>query len=255
MTVCHECLSKHKTHISQKDKNYKTSGNMGRIRVQHDATNGNFTTIATKISLADKVRLSRIADGFNMTLYEMMQALLLGMARYFDKGNIMTDEGNSLLNAIGNIMFTTKGSFSPMALRDRKQQRVNNAILFLQRKENQRPQLTEIHIDSYGNMVESYNFDTMLSIFLNCIDPDVLQCLKSEAKRNGYFSITHTLHQLIMQRTATHEETIADEVREMFTDERIPTGQRINEDIYYRGKHNRGDYTTITQNKTYRADL
>lgn len=58
-----------------------------------------------------------------------------------------------------------------------------------------------------------------------------------------------------MQRTATHEETIADEVREMFTDERIPTGQRINEDIYYRGKHNRGDYTTITQNKTYRADL
>ncbi len=227
------------------------------MRVKHDAVNGNFTTIATKISLADKVRLWRIAEGFGMTLYELMQGLLLGMARYFDKGSTVTYEGNSLLNAIGNVIFDTKDSFSPMALKGRQQQRVCNAILFLQRGKGQRPQLMEAHADGMGNVVESYNFDTMLSAFLSCLDPDVLQRLKDEAKRLGYFSITHTLHELIMQRTAnTKADTISAEVRELFADERITTGQRINEDTHYKRKHNRGDgYTTITQQKTYRADV
>ena len=227
------------------------------MRVKHDAANGNFTTIATKISLADKVRLWRIAEGFGMTLYELLQALLLGIARYFDKGSIVTDEGNSLLNAIGNISFASKGSFSPMALKDRQHQRVSGAILFLQRRVGQRPQLIETHQDKQGNIVESYNYDTMLSAFLNCLDPDALQRLKDEAQRQGYFSITHTLHEIILQRTAnTKADTISAEVRELFTDERIATGQRINEDTYYKSKHNRGnDYTTITQRKNYRADL
>ena len=228
-----------------------------RVRVKHDAANGYFTTIATKISLADKVRLWRIAEGFGMTLYELLQALLLGMARYFDKGSIVTDEGNSLLNAIGNIMFASKDSFCPMALKDRQQQHVSSAILFLQRRAGQRPQMIETHPDKQGNMVESYNYDTMLSAFLSCLDPDALQRLKDEKQRQGYFSITHTLHEIIMQRTAdTKEDTMSAEVRELFTDERIATGQQINEDTYYKGKRNRGnDYTTITQRKNYRADI
>lgn len=227
------------------------------MRVKHDAANGYFTTIATKISLADKVRLSRIAEGFDMTLYEMMQGLLVAMARYFDKGSKVTDEGNSLLNALGNVIFASKDSFSPMALKDRQQQRVCNAILFLQRNGSQRPQLMETHTDSQGNMIESYNYDTMLSAFLSCIDPDALQRLKDEAQRQGYFSITHTLHEIIMKRTAnTKADTISAEVRELFADERIPTGQRTNEDTHYKRKPNRGnDYTTITPRKTYKAEL
>jgi hypothetical protein len=227
------------------------------MSVKHDAANGNFTTIATKISLADKVRLWRIAEGFGMTLYELLQALLLGMARYFDKGSIVTDEGNSLLNAIGNIMFASKNSFSPMALKGRQQQRVCNAILFLQRNDSKRPQLMEAHTDSQGNIIESYNYDTMLSAFLSCLDPDVLQRLKDEAQRHGYFSITQTLHEIIMQRTTnTKADTISAEVRELFNDERIPTGQRTNKDTHYKRKQNRGnDYTTIAQRKTYRADV
>lgn len=227
------------------------------MSVKHDAANGNFTTIATKISLADKVRLWRIAEGFGMTLYEMMQALLVAIARYFDKGCIVTDEGNSLLNAIGNVIFASKNSFNLMALKGRQQQRVCNAILFLQRNGSKRPQLMEVHSDSQGNIIESYNYDTMLSAFLNCLDPDALQCLKDEAKRQGYFSITHTLHDIIMQRTTnTNEDTIGAEVSKMFADERIPTGLKTNEDTYYKRKPNRGnDYTTITKRKTYKADL
>ena len=108
-----------------------------------------------------------------------------------------------------------------------------------------------------GNIVESYNYDTMLSAFLNCLDPDALKRLKDEAQRQGYFSITHTLHEIIMQRTdTTKADTIGAEVRELFDDVRISTGQKINDDTYYKRKQNRGnDYTTISQRKTYKADL
>lgn len=125
--------------------------------MKHNSENGYFTTIATKISLADKVRLSRIAKGFNMTLYELLQALLLSMARYFDKGSAVTYEGNTLLNALGNIMFANADSFSPMALKNRQKQHVSNAILFLQRAPGQRPQMVEVHSGTQGSMIESYN--------------------------------------------------------------------------------------------------
>ena len=88
-----------------------------------------------------------------MTVYEMTQALLVAMARYFDKGSIVTDEGNSLLNALANVIFASKDSFSPMALKERQQQRVCSAILFLQRKAGQRPQLMETQIDGQGNII------------------------------------------------------------------------------------------------------
>ena len=219
--------------------------------MKHDAENGNFTTIATKISLADKVRLSRIADGFGMTLYELMQGLLLGMARYFDKGSAVTYEGNTLLNALGNIMLANADSFCPMALKNRQKQHVSSAFLFLQREQGQRPQLIEVHNDTQGNLIESYNYDGMLSAFFGCIDPDGLQRLKDEAKRNGYFSITHTLHELIMQRTpTTTADNMSAEVQELFHDVRIVTGERPNEETHYKRKYNRGDdYTAPTPHK------
>lgn len=227
------------------------------MKMKHDAANGNFTTIATKISLADKVRLSRIADGFGMTLYELMQGLLLGMARYFDKGSIVTYEGNSLLNALGNILLANADSFCPMALKNR-QQHVCKAILFLQTQAGERPQLMEARTDTQGNMIESYNYDGMLSAILGCIDPDGLQRLKDEAKRNGYFSITHTLHELIMQRThTTTADNMSAEVQELFSDVRIATGEQPNEETHYRRKRNMSDdYAAPTPHKRRaRADL
>lgn len=226
------------------------------MRMRHNAESGKTTTIATKVTLADKVRLCRIADGFNMSLYELLQALLLGIVRYFDKGQVITYEDNSLLNAIGNIIFATQDSFSPMALKYRNKQRVCKSILFLQREAGQRPQVAEVHTDNSGNIIESYNYDTMLSAFLGSTDPDVLQLLEDETKRLGYFSITHTLHELMLQRSASAEDTIAEDVAELFSDIRIPTGQSINDDVYYKRKLNRGDgYSTITRKQTYRVDV
>ena len=226
--------------------------------MKHDAANGNSTTIATKISLADKVRLSRIADGFGLSLYELMQGLLMAMARYFDKGSVVTYDGSSLLNAIGNVMFATNGSFSLMELKNRQKQHVNSAFLFLQREQGQRPQLLEVHTDTQGNVIESYNYDGMLSAFLGCIDPDGLQRLKDEARRLGYFSITHALHELIMQRTpTTTADNMRAEVQELFSDVRIATGEQPNEETHYRRKRNMSDdYAAPTPHKRRaRADL
>ena len=226
--------------------------------MKHDAANGNSTTIATKISLADKVRLSRIADGFGLSLYELMQGLLIAMARYFDKGSAVTYESNTLLNALGNIMFANADSFSPMALKNRQKQHVSKAILFLQRAPGQRPQMVEVHSGTQGSMIESYNYDDMLSAFLGCIDPDGLQRLKDEAKRLGYFSITHALHELIIQRApTTTADNMRAEVQELFSDVRIVTGEQPNEETHYNRKYNKGDdYTAPTPHKRrIRADL
>lgn len=225
-------------------------------RAKHEDQNGYYTTIATKISLADKVRLHRIAESFGMTFYNLLQALLLLICRMADGDSAISYEHQIMLQAFLDMINQTKDSFSPLAVRGHEQQHICNAILFIQKEPDQRPQLMEIHKTECGSMMESYNHDTMLTAFLSCIDPLGVQRLEDEAKRLGYSSICQTLHKIIMERTATIEDTIGDEVRNLFSDVRIPTGQKINDNTFYKQKQNRGDYTTITpRKKRYRADL
>ena len=226
------------------------------MRVKYKPQNGHSVTIATKVSQADKEKLKAIAESFGLSFFGLLQALLTGMVRYFDKGSFVTDEHCIMFDAIGNVIKGAKDSFSPIAIRDSDRQRISGAILFMERKAGQRPQIMEVCRNKRGNMIETYNYDTMLTDFLDAIYPDVVKLLRDEAKRYGYFSITHTLHELILQRTANKEESITEDVKELFSDIRIPTGEHINDDVYYKRKYNRGDgYTTMTQNETYRADI
>lgn len=225
-------------------------------RAIHNDQNGYYTTIATKISLADKVRLHRIAESFGMTFYNLLQALLLLICRMADGDSAISYEHQIMLQAFLDMINQTKDSFSPLAVRGHEQQHICNAILFIQKEPDQRPQLMEIHKTECGSMMESYNHDTMLTAFLSCIDPLGVQRLEDEAKRLGYSSICQTLHKIIMERTATIEDTIGDEVRNLFSDVRISTGQKINDDTFYKRKKNTGDYTTISPRKKHsRADL
>lgn len=234
----------------------ETKYNFIMARTRHNNENGYYTTIATKISLADKVRLSRIADSFGMTFYNMLQGLLLLICRMADKGSAVTYEHQIMLQAFLDMTNQEQDSFSPLAIKGHEDLHVCNAILFIQQKPDQRPQLMEIHKTEHGSMMESYNHDTMLTAFLNCIDPLGVQRLEDEAKRLGYSSISQTLHKIIMERTAHSGDTICEDVNDLFSDVRIPTGQKINDNTFYKQKQNRGDYTTITpRKKHYRADL
>ncbi len=215
-----------------------------------------FVVIASKVSKEDKQKVKIIADAFGMTFYELLQSLLLALLRYFDSGSVVTYDHHCMMNALANTMYALKGSFSPLQKKGRENRAMKGAIIFVEDSPNNRPQLLSVCKNENGLMMESLNFDKMVSDFLNCIDPDAYQRLESKKKELGYFSITHTLHEIIMQRTNPEDRTRA-EITGLFSDVRIPSGQAINEDIHYkRGyRQNVDEYTTISPNTTYRADL
>lgn len=215
-----------------------------------------FVTIASKVSKEDKEKIKIIADAFGMTFYELLQSLLLALLRYFDSGSLVTYDHNCMMNALANTMYALKGSFSPLRKKGRDNRVMKGAIIFVEDSPNNRPQLLSVSKNENGLMMESLNFDKMVSDFLNCIDPDAFQRLEFQKKELGYFSITHTLHEIIMQRTNS-EDGMKAEIKELFADNRIRSGQTINEDIHYkRGyRQNVDEYTTIQPNTTYRADL
>lgn len=208
-----------------------------------------YCAIMTKISRADKAKLIKIADGFNMTLYQLFQSLLLAIVRYFDSESIVTSEHNIMMNAFADTIFSIKDSYSPLSIRGHQKQRVRKAILFVERPKK-KPQLLSVSKDSCGNLMESYNFETMLSDFLGALDPEALKVLTQLKEKWGYFSLIHTLHKTILQRKPAPADTIKEEIQQLFADERIATGDRLNEDVHYKRKRNNGeDYTTPTIHK------
>ena len=218
---------------------------------------GYYLLVGTKISYSDRDKLDAIAKGMGMTLYQLLQALMLAMVRYFDAGSLITYEHNAMLNAFANTMFQLKGSYSPLSVRGHEKRTVNRAILLVEQPPCKQPQLMAVSKDSNGNIVESYNFDTMLSDFMGALDPEALQAITREQKKQGYFSIAHTLHELILQRAEKPADSMRQEIADMFTDARTTTGEQVNEDIYYKVKQNRGEgYTTPTPTKKrYKVEL
>ena len=207
-----------------------------------------FVTIASKVSKEDKAKIKAIASSFGMTFYELVQSLLLGMLRYFDIGKLSTYDHNCMMDALTNAMHSLKASYNPLQKQGHDNRKIRSAILFVEDSPQRKPQLLSLYKNEDGFLMESLNFDNMVHDFLSCIDPEGLQSLESQKRELGYFSITHTLHELIMQRTSATDEVKAD-IEEMFADVRIPSGEAVNNDIYYKPKPNRGDYTTITVNK------
>ena len=214
------------------------------------------TTIASKISRADKQKLHDIADYLGLSFYSLVQSILMTIVRYWDRGGLLTAEHYTMIDAFATVLKSSIGSYSPISARNSESDHITGAILLVERKPGQRPQLMEVHKDSTGNFVESYNYDTMLAAFLNAIDPDCVQRLEDEARELGYFSITHALCETLLKCSVrTEKDIMRADIAEMFSDERITTGQKINEETHYKRKHNRGDYTTITQKATCRAEI
>lgn len=221
------------------------------MRAKHEAQQGYYTTIATKIAIADKKKLATIAEAFGLSFYELLQSLLLAIVRYFDTESHITYENNTMLNAFGNILFSLDGSFSPLLLSGHDRQRVNKAILLVERPNKARPQLLEVCKHDGGELMETYNYDTMLTDFLNACDTQVLEALQSQKEKLGFFSLMHTLHETILQRTDKPETQMSKEIGEMFADCRTTTGEMVDNEVYYKRVYNRGkDYTAPTPHKT-----
>lgn len=224
-------------------------------RVKSEKGN-HMVTISSKVTIRDKERIRAVAGAFGLTFYELQQSLLLAFLRYFDSDNVVTYDHNCMMNAFANTMYAMKDSYCPLNFRQDTKRSIKSAILFVKDSKKRMPQLLLVRENEDGQLRETFNYDKMVFEFLGSVDPDCLQRLESKKNELGYFSITHTLHELIMQRTNTTDD-IKNDIEEMFTDIRIPSGEAINDDIYYRrGKRtNVDEYTTIQQKQTFRADL
>ncbi len=191
-----------------------------------------------------------------MSFYELLQGLCLGLLRYFDKGILVTSEKNTFVNAVANILFSLPGSFCPLQICGKSTEKIQKCIAFVERPSKERPQVVVIEKDTEG-IKESYNYDEMLTMFLNSCDPDVLEALNREKNRNGYFSLFHVLHDLVLSRAPKQEDEIKEEVNEMFQDIRIEWGIKINDDVFYKRRHRTGKaedraYMDSTREKTMR---
>lgn len=214
------------------------------------------TTIASKISRIDKQKLHTIANDLGLTFYSLIQSIMLTIIRYCDKGGNVSAEHSTLIDAFGLVLKSTVGSHIPISVKNSDRDNIKSAILFVERGAGKRPQLMEVSKDGYGKLVESYNYDTMLSSFLTAIDPDVQKKLSIKAKDMGYFSITAALRSIILE-SVDEQYTIEKDINNIFSDIRISTGQAVNDEVHYnRGyRKNLDEYTTITPNPIYRADI
>lgn len=214
------------------------------------------TTIASKISKTDKRKLHTIAADLGMSFYSLIQSIMLTIIRYCDKGGNVSAEHSILIDAFGIVLKSTMDSHIPISARNSDKDIIKSAILFIERGKDKRPQMMEVSRDGCGNMIESYNYDTMLSSFLSAIDPDALKKLEVKAKDLGCFSITAALREIILE-SVDKQFTLESDINQIFSDIRISSGQAVNEDVYYKQGHriNVDEYTTYSTNPTYRADL
>lgn len=210
---------------------------------------GLYRQVATKLSAENRAKLEIVANGFNMSVYELLQGLILSFIRYFDIASTITHEHNTMMNAFANVLFALKDSFNPLAQKGCQTESIAKAILLIERPHKQ-PQLISVCKDGCGNLKESYNFETMLIDFLGAFDPEALQVLTQIKTHLGYFSLTHSLHEIILQSKPAPADTMSEEIKLLFADERIATGDKPNEDVHYkRIRNNDENYTAPTMRK------
>ncbi len=215
-----------------------------------------YSVVSTKIAKSDKEKIVKIAKKFDMNLYQLMQSLMLALVRYFDEESLSNDELNIMVSSFIDVIAAIKGSFNPLSPPSRYEENITKAFFFVQRKKDERPQIIEVGKDNNGKLTKNYNIDDMLSEFLRILNPNTLKEIEKEKQELGYFSITQTLQKLINERKEIEKDEIGDEVKSLFTDIRV-SGQHVNEDIYYKKKVNKGDYTAVSirPKKFIHADL
>lgn len=215
-----------------------------------------YKLVATKVRTADREKLKAIAQGFGLTFYELVQSLALALVRYFDKDSLIIHEHRVMLNTFGDLFMSMADTFNPLSLPGLQKREIEKAIVFVTARRSNRAQVMAIGKDGKGNLTESYNIDQMLESYLKATDPELLKVLTAEKGIRGDFSLSHTLHDLVLSRAAKPADRMETEIKEMFDDVRIPTGEEINRDVFYKQKYNKGDYTAITPRSKYtRADF
>ena len=215
---------------------------------------GKYHVVTTKVTPEAKEKLNRIAEAFGISRYQLFQLFALVCVRLWDKPAALSDEHRVLLGEFLHTLAATKGEgFNLLHVLHNQPQAVESAFLFVRTPKAGRPQLLDITHNARGELRESYNLDTMLRRFLHSADPSLLRVLQAEQARRKQLSLFGTLREIIMQRQASAEDVMAEDIAELFADIRTTAGDRPNEDAHFKRVRNHGDYTTHTQSPKKRV--
>lgn len=204
------------------------------------AINQKYTTICTKLSLTDRTKLSMIAKKLKLSDYELLQSILLVLVRYFDNPIEISEEHKNLVKELFDILETKNDSYSPLSLRGSETTIFDKAIVFVKRKNCNLPQMVLINKNENG-IFESYNFDDMLTAFLEVSAPGIIKILDKEIAYNGCFSKLQALKKIVYDRQVDDDDIMHLEIADMFSEQKTDFGDEINDDVFYLQKKNRGD--------------
>lgn len=181
-----------------------------------------------------------------MNRYQLFQSVLMAVIRYFDTESTISDELRAVVEAFSSVMSAGGNTFNPISPSGIDNEHVTGAIYFTKRDPKDRAQLVCVSPGAQGGAVtQSYNVDAMLAAFLASADPVLLDSLRKERDGSSGFSLLATMKAVLREVRQIREGTaIHEEVTSMFDDIRTPSGIEVSDDVYYRRKHNTGDYTT-----------
>lgn len=209
----------------------------------------------TKIPVETRLTLIRIAAQWGTNVYHLQQALLLAFARTCDPSATANAQLQIMTKTFLTTISTTANSFDPLANLHASQERADRALLFLHASPTLRPQLLSVARREDGAIVESRDHDEMFLAFLSAADPQAANALQREARAAQRSPLAH-LRDIIMASRPSFDERMKADIDELFNDIRIPTGEAVNDNVFYKRRHRQGDYSSIIEIRpTIHADL
>lgn len=188
--------------------------------MQKSRTHTNTIAVATKINREAHAVLKAIAEKHGLKIYNLLQVVIDAYIRYLGKGQSITEETETLVNAFANIQ-AAKDSFT-MCGNERKQKAVNACIAFVKQEGKPEPQPLLIYAkkDGKGNTAtyESMESDAMLKTYLRTIDKDAIKELARIKEENGLLSLTDALKYAIHEQAAPEQYDMMADIEELFAD-------------------------------------
>lgn len=213
-----------------------------------------FAQMATKIPFPFKEKINSIAKKLGMSNYQLLQSMIYMFIRFFDTPTQIDDDTYKLIEAYLDTLRSVNDSYNPLSIKDESKQTIRKAIFFVE--ENHNAQLIEVCINNDGKIMGSYNIDSILEDVLSVMDPNIIRMLKIEKEKKDHNSMLMNLKEIIKCAINNDPSTsIEEEIKSLFDDVRIGSGEKINDGIYYKGKHNKTKVPIIETRRNKRSDI
>lgn len=201
--------------------------------------------ISIKLTHSERNKIIEIAESMGLTPFRLLNVLLSEFINYFDENAIIDNRENTLLNCLYDDNFFSKDTFNLYCSNVTNNLFASEALIFADKPEEKgkiytRSQAILINQNGESYIGSSY-YDNMLELLLSAIAPETNDGLQKKMKKLGCKSIFDTMKLLVDQSyfCPPKPDIIHEEIEELFSDIRIESGEKVNnDDVFYR-KRNR----------------